>query len=106
MINAEKYINLQCFCWFCEFSIAIQHLQTLESNKKKKVYTLSKHFAGNTLKTLQLKRKKENKKKSLKNFSAMYICYCSSRLLQLSKKKKTQLKHNNNSRSSSSSSSG
>jgi len=56
-----------------------------------------------------LKRKKENKKKSLKNFSAIYICYCISRLQQLSKKKKQkkmQLKHNNNSRSSSSGSSG
>jgi 4-aminobutyrate aminotransferase-like enzyme len=77
---------------------------TREPKKRRKVYTLSKHFAGKTLKTLQLERKKENKKKSLKNFSAMYICYCNSRLQQLSKKKKTQLKHNNNSRSSSSSS--
>jgi hypothetical protein len=47
---------------------------------------------------------KENKKKSLKNFSAIYICYCSSRLQKLSKKKKKkkkkrQLKHNSSSSS-------
>jgi hypothetical protein len=72
------------------------------------VYTSKKHFAGKTLNTLPIEKKEgEKKKKSLKNFSAIYICYCSSRLQQLSKKnkkkKRKQLKHDN-SRSSSSSS--
>jgi hypothetical protein len=69
---------------------------------------LNKHFAKKTLKNTPIEKKEgKQKKKSLKNFSAIYICYCISRLQQLSKKKKqkkTQLKHNNNIRSSSGSS--
>jgi hypothetical protein len=78
-------------------------LANTREQKKESVHFEQTFCRKNAENTPVEKKGKQNK--SLKNFSAMYICYCSSRLQQLSKKK-TQLKHNNSRSSSSSSSSG